>query len=157
VSPSRRLSTSTRSAFCASGSLSGELIEPVRPCRRKTDDLAPTVIGVRGPLHNAGVRQLIERDRLQTFDVVLANPPYSIKKWNREAWQNDPWGRNFLGTPPQGRADYAFFQAKLATGPHAGSHSMFIASVSPRTKNLEAEYTASLGTPYSEASSSTEA
>ena len=42
--------------------------------------------------------------------MVLANPPYSIKKWNREAWQSDPWGRNFLGTPPQGRADYAFFQ-----------------------------------------------
>jgi type I restriction enzyme M protein len=53
---------------------------------------------------------LIEGDRLKTFDVVLANPPYSIKKWNREAWQSDPWGRNFLGTPPQGRADYAFFQ-----------------------------------------------
>ena len=52
----------------------------------------------------------IERDRLRTFDVVLANPPYSIKKWNREAWQSDPWGRNFLGTPPQGRADYAFLQ-----------------------------------------------
>src|SRR5207247_4079056 len=52
----------------------------------------------------------IERDHLRTFDVVLANPPYSIKKWNREAWQNDPWGRNFFGTPPQGRADYAFFQ-----------------------------------------------
>ena len=42
--------------------------------------------------------------------MVLANPPYSIKKWNREAWQSDLWGRNFLGTPPQGRADYAFFQ-----------------------------------------------
>ena len=52
----------------------------------------------------------VEGDRLRTFDVVLANPPYSIKKWNREAWQSDPWGRNFLGTPPQGRADYAFFQ-----------------------------------------------
>ncbi len=52
----------------------------------------------------------MEGDRLKTFDVVLANPPYSIKKWNREAWQDDPWGRNFLGTPPQGRADYAFFQ-----------------------------------------------
>jgi type I restriction enzyme M protein len=52
----------------------------------------------------------IERDRLRTFDVVLANPPYSIKKWDREAWQADPWGRTFLGTPPQGRADYAFFQ-----------------------------------------------
>ena len=49
-------------------------------------------------------------DRLRTFDLVLANPPYSIKKWNRTAWEHDPWGRNFLGTPPQGRADYAFFQ-----------------------------------------------
>lgn len=52
----------------------------------------------------------VERDRLKTFDVVLANPPYSIKKWNREAWHTDPWGRNFLGIPPQGRADYAFLQ-----------------------------------------------
>lgn len=52
----------------------------------------------------------IEGNHLRTFDVVLANPPYSIRKWNREAWQSDSWGRNFLGTPPQGRADYAFFQ-----------------------------------------------
>lgn len=52
----------------------------------------------------------VEGDRLRTFDVVLANPPYSIKKWNRTAWEHDPWDRNFLGTPPQGRADYAFFQ-----------------------------------------------
>ena len=51
----------------------------------------------------------IERDKLRTFNVVLANPPYSIKKWNRDAWASDPWGRNFLGTPPQGRADYAFW------------------------------------------------
>ncbi|BAY91437.1 MULTISPECIES: type I restriction-modification system subunit M [unclassified Tolypothrix] len=51
-----------------------------------------------------------EDDQLKTFDVVLANPPYSIKQWNREKFQSDPWQRNFLGTPPQGRADYAFFQ-----------------------------------------------
>lgn len=51
-----------------------------------------------------------KNDTLATFDVVLANPPYSIKQWNRDAWQSDVWGRNFLGTPPQGRADYAFFQ-----------------------------------------------
>lgn len=54
-------------------------------------------------------------DRLATFDVVLANPPYSIKRWNRDAWQSDAWGRNTLGTPPQGRADYAFFQHILAS------------------------------------------
>jgi type I restriction enzyme M protein len=44
------------------------------------------------------------------FDVVLANPPYSIKQWDRDAFASDPWGRNLYGTPPQGRADYAFWQ-----------------------------------------------
>lgn len=48
--------------------------------------------------------------KLQQFDIVLANPPYSIKKWDRTAFESDKYGRNFLGTPPQGRADYAFFQ-----------------------------------------------
>ncbi|WP_187994160.1 class I SAM-dependent DNA methyltransferase [Schaalia sp. JY-X159] len=47
---------------------------------------------------------------LQTFDVVLANPPYSIKAWDRDAFASDPYGRNMWGVPPQGRADYAFFQ-----------------------------------------------
>jgi type I restriction enzyme M protein len=47
---------------------------------------------------------------LETFDVVLANPPYSIKAWNRDAFAKDPYGRNVWGVPPQGRADYAFFQ-----------------------------------------------
>ncbi len=51
-----------------------------------------------------------ENDRLMQFDVVLANPPYSINQWDREAWASDPWGRNIYGTPPQGRADYAFWQ-----------------------------------------------
>lgn len=48
--------------------------------------------------------------RLRTFDVVLANPPYSIKNWNRAKFTKDPFGRNTWGLPPQGRADYAFFQ-----------------------------------------------
>jgi type I restriction enzyme M protein len=57
----------------------------------------------------------IDGDRLRQFDVILANPPYSIKQWNRAAFENDKWGRNFLGTPPQGRADYAFQQHILAS------------------------------------------
>lgn len=56
-----------------------------------------------------------EGDKLRTFDVILANPPYSIKQWDREAWAQDKWGRNFLGTPPQGRADYAFQQHILGS------------------------------------------
>ena len=63
----------------------------------------------------------IENGQLKQFDMVLANPPYSISQWDREAFASDKYGRNFLGTPPQGRADYAFFQhilmsMKPATG-----------------------------------------
>lgn len=54
-------------------------------------------------------------DRLQQFDVVLANPPYSIKNWDRAAFQHDAYGRNILGTPPENRADYAFIQHILAS------------------------------------------
>lgn len=52
----------------------------------------------------------IEKGKLKTFDLVLANPPYSIKEWNRDAFSADKYGRKFLGLPPQGRADYAFLQ-----------------------------------------------
>lgn len=57
----------------------------------------------------------IEKGKLQRFYIVLANPPYSISEWNREAFSKDRYGRNFLGTPPQGRADYAFLQHILAS------------------------------------------
>ncbi len=52
-------------------------------------------------------------NRLQQFDVILANPPYSISSWNRAAWEND--ARNIYGTPPQSRADYAFWQHILVS------------------------------------------
>lgn len=59
--------------------------------------------------------KLVQGDRLMQFDVVLANPPYSIKQWDRDAFASDPWGRNLYGTPPQGRADYAFWQHILCS------------------------------------------
>ncbi len=54
--------------------------------------------------------KFVEGDGLMRFDVCLANPPYSIKQWDRNAFASDPWGRNLYGVPPQGRADYAFWQ-----------------------------------------------
>lgn len=63
---------------------------------------------VRGnTLSNPG---LLENDELKKFNVILANPPYSIKSWDRKAFESDPHGRNVWGTPPQGCADYAFQQ-----------------------------------------------
>lgn len=52
----------------------------------------------------------LENDTLKTFNVILANPPYSIKAWDQKAFINDAFGRNLWGTPPQGCADYAFQQ-----------------------------------------------
>lgn len=37
-------------------------------------------------------------------------PPYSIKAWDRKAFESDPYGRNLWGIPSQGCADYAFQQ-----------------------------------------------
>lgn len=54
--------------------------------------------------------QILENDELKKFDVIMANPPYSIKRWNQAKFSNDPFGRNIWGTPPQGNADYAFLQ-----------------------------------------------
>lgn len=38
--------------------------------------------------------QLLEDDELRKFDVIMANPPYSVKRWNQNKFTNDPFGRN---------------------------------------------------------------
>jgi type I restriction enzyme M protein len=46
---------------------------------------------------------------LRTFDIVVANPPYSIKDWEYEMFKSDKYGRiNGYDMPPNKNADYAF-------------------------------------------------
>jgi type I restriction enzyme M protein len=47
---------------------------------------------------------------LATFDVVVANPPFSLEQWGREIWENDPWGRAFAGLPTDSSGDFAWVQ-----------------------------------------------
>jgi len=49
-------------------------------------------------------------DGLATFDVVLANPPFSLEQWGREIWESDPWGRAFAGVPTDSNGDMAWVQ-----------------------------------------------
>jgi len=51
-----------------------------------------------------------EADGLQTFDCVIANPPFSLKEWGAENWANDPYDRNIAGVPPKGNGDMAWVQ-----------------------------------------------
>lgn len=49
-------------------------------------------------------------DALQSFDCVIANPPFSLKDWGAENWANDPYGRNIAGVPPKSNGDMAWVQ-----------------------------------------------
>nr|VFJ47857.1 MAG: type I restriction enzyme M protein [Candidatus Kentron sp. FW] len=51
---------------------------------------------------------LVENDHLMKFDVVVANPPFSLDKWGHESADNDRYNRFFRGIPPKSRGDYAF-------------------------------------------------
>ncbi len=64
---------------------------------------------------------LVEGDHLQKFDVVLANPPFSLDKWGAEDAASDQFTRYWRGVPPKSKGDYAFIThmieiAKRQTG-----------------------------------------
>ncbi len=63
---------------------------------------------LRNPLH-------IENDRLMKFDVVVANPPFSLDKWGAEEAKNDFYKRFERGIPPKSRGDYAFILHMIAS------------------------------------------
>lgn len=51
---------------------------------------------------------LVEAEHLKRFDVVLANPPFSLDKWGAEDATSDHYNRYWRGVPPKSRGDYAF-------------------------------------------------
>lgn len=63
---------------------------------------------IRNPL-------LLENDKLMKFDVVLANPPFSLDKWGEEEAKSDKYGRFIYGIPPKSKGDYAFVQHMIAS------------------------------------------
>ena len=58
--------------------------------------------------------ELVEHGKLMQFDIVIANPPFSLKNWSYEKAQNDPYKRFLFGIPPKGYADLAFVQHMIA-------------------------------------------
>lgn len=58
---------------------------------------------------------LLEDDRLMTFDVVVANPPFSLDKWGDKSLENDKYNRFWRGMPPASKGDYAFISHMIET------------------------------------------
>ncbi|MDP3178313.1 MAG: N-6 DNA methylase, partial [Spirochaetaceae bacterium] len=59
--------------------------------------------------------RLVEGDRLMQFDIVVANPPFSLDKWGIEEAEADPFRRYHRGLPPKGKGDYAFITHMIET------------------------------------------
>lgn len=59
--------------------------------------------------------KLLVSDRLETFDCVVANPPFSLKEWGYDLWSADPYGRNQYGLAPKTNGDFAWVQHMFAS------------------------------------------
>lgn len=62
-----------------------------------------------------GDPQHTQDGELMTFDRVIANPPFSLKKWGKEEADADAYGRFPYGTPPKDSGDLAFVQHMIAS------------------------------------------
>ena len=59
--------------------------------------------------------QHTQQGELMVFDRVIANPPFSLKKWGKDEADNDNFGRFPYGTPPKNAGDLAFIQHMIAS------------------------------------------
>ena len=59
--------------------------------------------------------KLLEDDALSKFDIVVANPPFSLDKWGAEDASSDRYGRFHRGVPPKSKGDYAFITHMIET------------------------------------------
>jgi len=59
--------------------------------------------------------KLIEKDKLMKFDIVTANPPFSLDKWGADEVENDKYQRFGRGIPPKTKGDYAFITHMIET------------------------------------------
>jgi type I restriction enzyme M protein len=59
--------------------------------------------------------RIIEDDRLMQFNVVVANPPFSLDKWGAEDAHKDQYSRYHRGIPPKSKADWAFITHMVET------------------------------------------
>jgi len=55
------------------------------------------------------------KGKLDQFDVVVANPPFSLKGWGADKWATDPHKRAVGGVPPKNNGDYAWVQHMIAS------------------------------------------
>ncbi len=58
---------------------------------------------------------LVENDKLMKFEVVVANPPFSLDKWGAEGAEKDKFKRFHRGVPPKSVGDYAFISHMIET------------------------------------------
>lgn len=59
--------------------------------------------------------RLIKGDKLMHFNIVVANPPFSLDKWGVDEAASDQFNRFWRGIPPKSKGDYAFISHMVET------------------------------------------
>ena len=59
--------------------------------------------------------ELVDDQGLMRFNVVVANPPFSLDKWGHDGAGSDRYGRFHRGVPPRTRGDWAFISHMVET------------------------------------------
>jgi type I restriction enzyme M protein len=60
--------------------------------------------------------KLLDKDgNLMLFDIVTANPPFSLDQWGHDEAEHDKFGRFRRGIPPKTKGDYAFISHMIET------------------------------------------
>jgi type I restriction enzyme M protein len=110
---------------CGSGSLllkvADEAATPVTIYGQEKDSATSSLARMNMVLHNNATAEIVqgntltdpkfkESGTLKTFDYVVANPPFSDKRWSTGLDPlHDPWDRfKPFGTPPAKQGDYAY-------------------------------------------------
>ena len=109
---------------CGSGSLllkvADEATTPVTIYGQEKDSATSSLARMNMVLHNYATAEVVqgntltdpkfkESGTLKTFDYVVANPPFSDKRWSTGLdLEHDPYDRFTFGTPPGKQGDYAY-------------------------------------------------
>lgn len=59
--------------------------------------------------------KFLRAGKVQQFECVIANPPFSLDKWGSDQFAVDAYGRNIWGCPTDSNADYAWLQHMVSS------------------------------------------
>jgi type I restriction enzyme M protein len=106
---------------------SGGAVEQMRFFGQEVNQTSAAIGRMNLLIHNVEDAQIMRDDtlrhpkfvtadgKLEQFELVVANPPFSLKDWGADTWATDPHSRAIGGVPPKNNGDFAWVQHMIAS------------------------------------------